>query len=279
MIMKKIMLYLLLLICSGMILSFSYVYYRFNEVLKSLDLTEERAQRYVLENLESGGFSAPVTAAAMAIPAGKRADIVNKLGDYVKAYVNSPAFNTKYQEKRDNWNIKSWDDLLDEQIRHELKDIEEDLENAPSVIANASAAMKPMYERELKKMQERKAALTDPKHPKHAQYRKETEADLMEREDKQAFMENYKNEMADLEKKLPADFNVLLRKRLQEFLQETANIPWDAKLEKKGRKMVFVDPELEKKGFAWKARFRCGKEVVDAARSYAQAWLKTLPAK
>ncbi|QEC43932.1 hypothetical protein [Pseudobacter ginsenosidimutans] len=277
--MKKIMLYLLLLVSSGMLLSFSYVYYRFNEVLKSLDLTDERAQRYVLENLESGGFSAPVTAAAMAIPVGKRADIVNKLGDYVKAYVNSPAFKKQYQEKRDAWNIRSWDDLIDEQIQQELKDIEEDLENAPSVIANASAAMKPVYEKGLKETKERKAALIDPKHPKHAQYRRESEADLMEREDKQAFMENYKNEMADLEKKLPADFNVLLRKRLREFLQETANIPWDAKLEKKGRKMVFTDPELEKKSFAWKARFRSGKEVVEAARSYAQSWLKALPAK
>ena len=277
--MKKIMLYLLLFVSSGMLLSFSYVYHRVNEILKSLDLTEERAHRYVLENLESGNFNAPATAAAMAIPAAKRADIVNKLGDYVKAYVNSPDFKKKYQEQRDAWNIRSWDDLVNEQIQQELKDIEEDLRNADEVISNASATMKPAYEKGLKETKERKAALTDPKHPKHAEYRKLSEADLMEREDKQVFMEKYKNEMAELEKKLPADYNVLLRKRLQEFLQETANIPWDAKLEKKGRRMVFADPELEKKSFAWKARFRCGKEVVDAARAYAQSWLKSLPAK
>lgn len=277
--MKKILLYLLLVVCTGMLLSFSYVYYRFNEVLKTLDVSEDKAHGYVLDNLTDGGFWAPVTSAAKALPAGRRAEVINKLGDYVKAYVNSPAFKKAYQEKRDEWKPRGWEDMVNEEIEKQLKDLEEDLVNAPSVIAKASAAMKPVYERELKKAEERKAALSDRTHPKHAQYRKEVEADLMEQEDKAAILEDYKKDMVEREKQYPADVNVLVRRRLQEFLQETANMPWDAKLEKRGRKMVFADPQLEEKNMGWKARFRCGKEVIEAARGYAQNWLKSLPAK
>ncbi len=69
----------------------------------------------------------------------------------------------------------------------------------------------------------------------------------------------------------------MIRKRLQEFLQLTADINFDAALttDQHGVKH-FADEELERKDYNWKLCFRSGKETVTAARAYAEQWLKEL---
>jgi hypothetical protein len=89
-------------------------------------------------------------------------------------------------------------------------------------------------------------------------------------------MKWYREELANWEKNYPASIDVLVRKRLSDFLQLTDAIHYDAKLERRGNKMVFVDPELEAKDEFWKGCFRSGKTTVDAARAYAQQWLAAL---
>lgn len=86
----------------------------------------------------------------------------------------------------------------------------------------------------------------------------------------------YKQDLKRWEADYPATVNGLLKKKLKEFLQLTADINYDAKLEKRGDKMVFSDPALEAKDGFWKACFRSGKTTVDAARAFAQQWLQEI---
>jgi hypothetical protein len=76
----------------------------------------------------------------------------------------------------------------------------------------------------------------------------------------------------DDEKRYPSDVNELVKQRLKEFLDLSAMVDFDAELN--GR--MFANPTYEAKSQQWKMCFRCGKEVIMAAREEAQAWLKEL---
>jgi hypothetical protein len=88
--------------------------------------------------------------------------------------------------------------------------------------------------------------------------------------------EVYQQDMKRWEKDYPASVNMMLKKRLSEFLKLTSGINYDAKLEKRGKKMIFSDPSFEDKDDFWKVCYRSGKPTVDAARQFAQQWLTEL---
>lgn len=77
---------------------------------------------------------------------------------------------------------------------------------------------------------------------------------------------------SDDEKKIPADPNVLVKQRLNEFLELSGSVDFDAKVSSR----MFVNPEYEAKSREWKMCFRAGKAVITAAREEVQAWLKEL---
>lgn len=70
--------------------------------------------------------------------------------------------------------------------------------------------------------------------------------------------------------------DVTLRRRLQQFLDETANIDYDAKTT--GSMDAFVDPANEAKPPLWKMGYRAGREATEAARAFAKEWMEELPA-
>jgi hypothetical protein len=67
-----------------------------------------------------------------------------------------------------------------------------------------------------------------------------------------------------------------VKKRLQAFLEATKNVDFAAKLVKKDKVMVFAKEEYENKDGNWKLAYRAGKEATEAARAFAQEWLKGL---
>ena len=99
----------------------------------------------------------------------------------------------------------------------------------------------------------------------------------------QEFRESYKpseddaESMAQWKQDFPAKGRDAVKKRLREFLRESADVDYDAKLVREGGKMVFANDayESEKSG-EWKICYRAGKEPVAKARAIAQAWLKEL---
>ena len=76
----------------------------------------------------------------------------------------------------------------------------------------------------------------------------------------------------DDEKRYPSDAKELIKQRLNEFLDVSATVDFDAQLN--GR--MFANPTYEARSQQWKMCYRAGKQVVAAAREEAQAWLKEL---
>jgi hypothetical protein len=91
-------------------------------------------------------------------------------------------------------------------------------------------------------------------------------------EDKQ----RYEQELKNWEEQFPADFRVLIKKRISAFLAMSADVDYAAKLAPRGDKMVFVSDDYEQKSPEWKICFRAGKEATDAARVFAKTWLAEL---
>ncbi|MCX6316315.1 MAG: hypothetical protein NTW29_03435 [Bacteroidetes bacterium] len=76
------------------------------------------------------------------------------------------------------------------------------------------------------------------------------------------------------EKMYPADPALIVKKRLQEYIQLVATVDFSAKLTGSGRKQTFINPAYEKKSLKWKAIYRAGKEVNDAVTAFVKEWLK-----
>ena len=63
---------------------------------------------------------------------------------------------------------------------------------------------------------------------------------------------------------------------MEEFLQVTADVDFNAALKEEYRVKKFVNPTYEKKSNEWKMAYRAGKPVVEAARSFVSSWLEEL---
>ncbi len=178
----------------------------YNTIFQQLGLQTEEAESYIDANFISGSMAFAGTPMMAALSLDQREEAVKAMGQYVKAYVQTPSFAANY-----------------EQARQEGKPVK----------------------------------------PEGRDQNAET-------------MAVYRQDLQYWEAEFPATINDLLKKRLLQFLAETATIDYNAKLVKKDRKMVFADPALEAKDSFWKACFRSGKRTVDAARAFALQWLAEL---
>ena len=88
--------------------------------------------------------------------------------------------------------------------------------------------------------------------------------------------EQYQEALATWQSTYPENPNPLIAKQLRRFLEASADVDFNAELVSKGPKMVFANPQYEKKSRDWKLCFRAGREAVAAGRTIATAWLKEL---
>ena len=87
---------------------------------------------------------------------------------------------------------------------------------------------------------------------------------------------NYKESLAKWEKEMPANCQAMIKIRLQQFLEETANVDFTAELKLQNGKRRFVNPDYEGKNSEWKQAFRAGKEATESARNFAEQWIKEI---
>jgi hypothetical protein len=78
---------------------------------------------------------------------------------------------------------------------------------------------------------------------------------------------------ADWEAKAPSDPWIKIKKGLQQFLDETKDVDFNATTFLKDDKKIFSNPAYEEKSGRWKACYRAGKEVSEVARNFAKEWL------
>lgn len=240
-----------------------------DDIITRLGIQHQNAQWHIIRNLigsfdtgpmelgveggdpnsiyrQTQSFRIPTARLLPNIIAGDKAAAAKELCEYVKKYVNSVEFAAEYTKLRE-----SAIPLTDRGMS--LADLKRNSEVFRLNIKN---------------------------YPNDTKYVVEQQKQLDENEKRvialqEAAKKPFQGKDA-WEKMYPADPAVMVKKRLQEYLQLAATVDFTAKLTDPDKYKVkkFVNPAYEKKSLKWKAIYRAGKEVNDAVTAFVKEWLK-----
>jgi monoamine oxidase len=206
------------------------------------------------------------------IALGNRAAIVKDLGAYTKRFVNTEEFKNEYREHRE---------LSKPQMPKKAKNIDEVREEQVTAMKKSITqleAMQKMDNADLRKMAAEnvgalKKQLKELEDPNNPLIKMMADGEKMRYEiDMKNFDDNYKK----WEKENPENHMLLVKSRLQKFLDVTADVDFQAALKEQYGKKRFVNPAYESKPDEWKQAFRAGKEATEAARAFAKQWLSEI---
>lgn len=241
-----------------------------DDVWKILGTTEKEGKYSISQSFIRGSLYTYGTKNARNIALGNRAAVTTELLNNVKEHVNSPGFQNDYKQWRENM-LKSFTivpPVTREQITKkkitETEDVIKTYENALKATTDANAKKDFNMALEMSKKQ-----LAEYKSGKSAQI------DYEVRQGEMRYQEE-KNKKEEWEKQNPESNPGLVKQRLNEFLEATKGIDYNAALVEKNGKKYFSNPKYEAKDGQWKMAFRAGKEVTETARAFAQQWLKEL---
>lgn len=236
-----------------------------SSVFDQLAIAEAAARESIFDNFTEGGLSFPRSKVVKGLATGKRAGVVKELGDYMRQYTNSPQFIAAYKSLREKKKPRFEDKTA--KVNKRIAETKAEIAETEKELKTATGDSKKLFELTLKVQKDMLKELND---PNSIQYNNLMMTGSMSKEE-------YEVAIVEYERDYPADPKVLIKRRLQAFLDLTADINFDAKLEKGfSGGYVFADEELEAKSDLWKRCFRSGKETITAARAYAQQWLKEL---
>jgi flagellar biosynthesis GTPase FlhF len=210
-----------------------------------------------------------------AAPPAARVAFVNQALNWLKTYTNSAEFKADYAKQRAEARPERPEskgtpaDQYAKQQADQRKGIED--------MKKAAASMPPDQQKQMNETIKQMEAMLE-QNAKNPEMEKAVKAAY--EQDAQSDEERYKKDIADYENRFPADPKVLIASRLREFLDQTRDIDFNARLQPAGGGMMrFADEQYESKGERWKQCYRAGKEPCEAARSFAAEWLKQLEAK
>lgn len=240
------------------------------DVLQQLGVGKSDASREVISSLTNGSVGYHLVRGAMkkAAPAA-RAAMVEQALVWTKAYVASPQFAKDYAARREEAKPEketkpSVDEELKQRRAQQAADLEEAKKNLADIPKEYRAAAEEAY----------KASAAAMKQLDTPEYRKaEREMLVAERRDDE---EQYKDHLARWNEEYPADPRALVKKRLQEFLDATADVDYAARLVNQNGKQRFANADYEGRSSEWKLAYRAGKETTEKARAFAKAWLAEL---
>lgn len=250
------------------------------DLWKQLGLTPDVCNLNINVSFASGALQYAGAKNARNIAEGNRVAIVNQLVAYAKNHVASPEFKNEYNRRRTiakNALLKQNPEPeiavpTAESIRVEEKQrLEKQLKIAEEGLNSPNPKIKNGAPARIEGIKKQIAALDEPSNP--VIKRRLDEANRMAGSVRQQHSEA----LQKFEEKYPEDPGVLLKKRLQQMLDITADVDHAAELKDgyNGKK-VFVNPAYERKPAEWKLAFRAGKETTDAVRAAAQQWLREL---
>lgn len=257
----------LFVLLSGIVLFTTALATRPWDIFTTLKIDPEDVPGYIEKNFEDGEIRFPNSRELKKLEPAKRAAAVKEIGDYIKKYLQSPGYAQKFSKDRENAKPQS----AEGKIKAEIAELEKSIPEAEKDLKEATDATKGLAESLVKMLKEKYNALRNPSDPKHDFYVM-TVAGM-----RYANPVEYEAAVKKWDAEYPATPKDLIRKRLQQFLENTADINFEAELKKDSHGVkYFVDEELEQKNEYWKLCFRSGKETATAARAYAEQWLKEI---
>lgn len=234
------------------------------DVLSELKFSKKDAVAETMQSLANGQVNTwKVRSVFKNASPAVRAALVEQTLIWTKAYVNSAQFAKDYAAYREQSKptAPEYEMTIDEELAQQRKERQEQLAEAKKSVAEMPAEYRKAAEEGYK------AAVESMKQMDTPEFRKmEREGLEMQRKGAE---ESYQEDIARWEEALPADPKVLVKQRLEEFLDATEDVDFDAELN--GRR--FKSAAYERKPSEWKLAYRAGKEPVEKARKFAEQWL------
>lgn len=240
--------------------------------LAQLGLNEGQAKLDLLSAVNYGSVS--IGGAAKLFKAASPAvqkTIIDGVVAWAKAHTSSAEFKRAYAESRNNTkpDPPATQAESDAQARNDLAEQQKAIEEMKKVAASLPPDQRKAMEDGIKEaIAAMKAMQNDPEMQKMMKQ--------MAVEGRKADEESYKDALAKWNEDHPENPNVLIARRLRAFLDTSASVDFNAKVEKRDGKLKFVESKYEEKPAEWKMCYRAGRDAVDAARSVASAWLKEI---
>jgi hypothetical protein len=224
----------------------------YEDIFAQLGIEKKSAESYILHGFMNGKLSSPKSIyGAYKWNTGKRKEALVEIARLVKDYTASDYFKDEYIKMR----MKN---MMREEDYREMKmhvDMMKDY---------ISTMEKKKKEREAKKQEVDEYTLTS----------------IQSYYNQKKQVEEY--EAAKKGQPEPGFTTVqggFIAGRLQQFLDMSATVDFDAQLRKEGTKMVFVNPEYERKSEDWKKCYRAGKELTGEAQRISREWIEELKVK
>ena len=268
---KLLSIILLTALLSIFLFSFSTSRSMADDIWKQLGMTRDQGLDGVKQSFLNGYLYYYGAKNARNIALNNRAAVAKDLLTYTKQYVSSPVFKGEYEKLRRD----AKPEAEVEKIRTKEEIRKEKIAETEKSIAKTEEIMK---QKDMPKIMQPtldmlKKTLQEYKEPNNKYIESFYQYELRESEDRKR---SYQERLARWEKEYPADFNLKIKERLQQFLTLSATVDFDAELKQVGGKKKFVNPTYEGKSYDWKQIYRAGKDVIEPARGFAEKWLLEL---
>jgi hypothetical protein len=237
-----------------------------------LGMTEAQAKQAAPEAWAGGSVPFYMAArAVMAAPPAARAVLVVEVLKWTKAYLATAEFKAAYGTLREDRKPSPPASAAEEAQKRkaEQDQARKQQEEARKAMAQMPPEVRKQIEEAMKAAEAMQKQMAGD--PELAARLKEAEAEEAKNRERE-----YKESLAKWEQDYPANANVLIARRLREFLTLSAEVDFNAKLVKRYAKMAFADERFESKSSEWKLCYRAGRETVEAARAFVTTWLPEL---
>jgi hypothetical protein len=262
-----------LVIAAGSLLFVSYKAEKiYADLWQQLGLTKVEGTTQIRESFMFGYLQYYGARNIKKIATGDRIAVAKELLAYTRQYVQSEGFKKEYASSRlTSKPIEPEAPKTEERIRKEkVQDMKEDIAKTEKAIKEVQPNLKKIFEDNLV-MQ--KKMLKDYEDPNSKNIKMMYKMELSNHEYN---VNRYNKQLKEWEESSPENPMLLVKKRLQEVLDITKDVDFNAELTVKYGKKVFVNPAYERKHDNWKYAFRAGKEVTETVRAFAQQWISEI---
>jgi len=241
-----------------------------DDLWKQLGIPQADVNTNIQVSIGSGYLQYNGAKNAKNIVAASRVAVINELVAYAKKYTSSKEFKQEYAQRRSTMipkkpvlsriNVDSIRAAEKHSLEESIKQTQANANSPNPKIRNGVPARLDALNKQLQD-------LDKPDNPVVQRKVK----DMQQIND--LYSQDYTDKMNALDKKYPENPQVLIKRRLQEILDITADVDYDAQIDHGKKYDVFVNPAYEKKSKDWKLAFRAGKTATDAVRAAAQKWI------
>ena len=240
-------------------------------------MNEPDAQERALDALVGGQVDIWILKPAWAAtPLATRAALVQGGLEWTKAFAATPVFAAAYADRRAAAKPEPmvYEKTIDQELAADRAKQKQDMVDFKAQIKQMPPDQQKAMQEMAKSMEAQTAQMAaDPQ--LQAALRQGKEIERAERK------KNFDESLVAWQKDWPADPKPLIATRLKAFLAACGDVDFAAKLihDPQIGKERFAETRYEMKSAEWKLCYRAGKAPVDAARAFAQNWLKELPTK